>query len=618
MGRAGASRPCEYVNRMNGDSLAPPILSLTEVVAGFITPPLFSGLSVDVGKSDRIALVGRNGSGKSTLLKMMAGLVEPDGGTRFVQPGTRIAYLSQDVQFGDHKTLRDFVAAGLPENQAEATYLADSWLYDVGLDPERITQGLSGGEARRAAVAQALVGDPNVLLLDEPTNHLDISVIEWLEDTLASFRGAIVTVSHDRAFLRRLSRAILWLDRGNVYRHEKGFETFDEWSETLLAQQAVSTAKLDKLIAEETRWSREGISARRTRNQGRLRRLGDLREERQARPKTQNMTELKADSSQKSGRLVSELLDVSKSYGELTLISEFSTRLMRGDRIGIIGPNGAGKTTLLKIMSGDLEPDTGSVRLGTNLEPLVFDQNRDALNPETTLWDTLADSGGDSISVLGEPRHVVGYLRDFLFHPKQARSPVKSLSGGEKNRLLLAKHLARPSNLLILDEPTNDLDMETLDLLQEMLADYKGTIILVSHDRDFIDRVVTSTIVLEGNGSISEYAGGYSDYLVQKKLSSQTKEEENPKSSHTATQAASKPTQNRPGRMTFKDKRELELLPDRITELEEAIAALNAQLSGRGLANADIVTFSQQLATRTQEMATCEERWLELELVKDS
>jgi len=595
--------------------VAPPILSLTDVVAGFITPPLFSGLSVDIGKGDRIALVGRNGSGKSTLLKMMAGIVEPDGGNRFVQPGTRIAYLSQDVQFGAHKTLQDFVASGLSADLADATYLADACLYDVGLDPERQTQGLSGGEARRAAVARALVGEPNVLLLDEPTNHLDISAIEWLEDTLAGFRGAIVTVSHDRAFLRRLSRAILWLDRGRVFRHEKGFATFDEWSETLLAQQAESTAKLDKLIAEETRWSREGISARRTRNQGRLRRLGDLREERQGRPKTQNMAELKADSGQKSGRLVSELTEVSKSYGDRVIISDFSMRLMRGDRLGIIGPNGAGKTTLLKMICGELQPDSGSVRLGTNLEPLVFDQNREALDPEATLWDTLADSGGDSISVLGEPRHVVGYLRDFLFDPKQARSPVKSLSGGEKNRLLLAKHLARSSNLLILDEPTNDLDMETLDLLQEMLADYKGTIILVSHDRDFIDRVVTSTVVLEGDGTIAEYAGGYSDYLVQKKQSKDRPAAPRPKPAAAAAPAADKGEPAR-ARMSYKDKRELEKLPTRIKQLEGDIAALNQSLSGNGLANTEIIALSEKLATLTQELAHYEERWLELELVK--
>lgn len=597
--------------------MAPPILSLTEVVAGFITPPLFSGLSVDVAKNDRIALVGRNGSGKSTLLKMMAGLVEPDGGTRFVQPGTRIAYLSQDVDFGTHKTLQDFVVAGLPASQADATYLADASLYDVGLDPARETVGLSGGEARRAAVAQALVGEPDVLLLDEPTNHLDISVIEWLEDTLAGFQGAIVTVSHDRAFLRRLSRAILWLDRGRVHRHERGFETFDEWSETLLAQQEDSNAKLDKLIAEETRWSREGISARRTRNQGRLRRLADLRQERQNRPKQQNMAELKADTGTKSGRLVSELTNVSKSYGDKTLISDFSTRLMRGDRVGIIGPNGAGKTTLLKLMSGDLEPDSGSVRLGTNLQPLTFDQSRAALDPEATLWDTLADAGGDSISVLGEPRHVVGYLRDFLFDPKQARSPVKSLSGGEKNRLLLAKHLARPSNLLILDEPTNDLDMETLDLLQEMLAEYKGTIILVSHDRDFIDRVVTSTIVLEGNGKLTEYAGGYSDYLVQKKLSEQDGESVAARSKPAASQPAKK-NSNKSTRMSYKDKRELEQLPERMEKLEADIRALNDKLSSSDLSSEKIVDLSRELAERTAELSRCEERWLELELFNEA
>ena len=597
--------------------MAPPILSLTEVVAAFISPPLFSGLSVEVGKSDRIALVGRNGSGKSTLLKMMAGLVEPDGGTRFVQPGTRIAYLSQSVDFGDHKDLRDFVSAGLSADQLDATYLSDAILYEVGLDPDRSADGLSGGESRRAAVAQALVSEPDVLLLDEPTNHLDITVIEWLEQTLANFRGAIVTVSHDRAFLRRLSKAILWIDRGRVHRHEQGFANFDVWSETLLEQEAVSTAKLDKLITEETRWSREGISARRTRNQGRLRRLSSLREERQGRPKTQNMMELKTDSGQKSGRLVSELTNVSKGYADKPILADFSTRLMRGDRLGIIGPNGAGKTTLLKLLSGELEPDSGAIRLGTNLQPLLFDQNRDALDPNKSLWDTLADSGGDQINVLGEPRHVVGYLRDFLFHEKQARSPVKSLSGGEKNRLLLAKHLARPSNLLILDEPTNDLDMETLDLLQEMLADYKGTIILVSHDRDFIDRIVTSTIVLEGDGEVVEYAGGYTDYISQKKMSEKAVAEEKKKQNKAASQNNVKSSKKVANRMSYKDKRELELLPDQIAQFETAILGLNEKLSGAGLSGEDIQKFAAQLATKNDGLSQCEERWIELELMQE-
>jgi ATP-binding cassette subfamily F protein uup len=597
--------------------VAPPILSLTEVIAAFISPPLFSGLSVEVGKSDRIALVGRNGSGKSTLLKMLAGLVEPDGGTRFVQPGTRIAYLSQSVDFGDHKDLRDFVSAGLSADQLDATYLSDAILYEVGLDPDRSTDSLSGGESRRAAVAQALVSEPDVLLLDEPTNHLDITVIEWLEQTLANFRGAIVTVSHDRAFLRRLSKAILWIDRGRVHRHEQGFANFDEWSETLLEQEAVSTAKLDKLITEETRWSREGISARRTRNQGRLRRLSSLREERQGRPKTQNMTELKTDSGQKSGRLVSELTNVSKGYADKPILADFSTRLMRGDRLGIIGPNGAGKTTLLKLLSGELEPDSGAIRLGTNLQPLLFDQNRDALDPNKSLWDTLADSGGDQISVLGEPRHVVGYLRDFLFHEKQARSPVKSLSGGEKNRLLLAKHLARPSNLLILDEPTNDLDMETLDLLQEMLADYKGTIILVSHDRDFIDRIVTSTIVLEGDGEVVEYAGGYTDYISQKKMSEKAVAEEKKKQNKAASQNNDKSSKKTTNRMSYKDKRELELLPDQIAQFEAAISGLNEKLSGAGLSSDDIQKFAAELATKNDGLSLCEERWIELELLQE-
>ncbi len=594
--------------------MAPPILSLTEVVAAFISPPLFSGLSVEISKSDRIALVGRNGSGKSTLLKMMAGLVEPDGGTRFVQPGTRIAYLSQSLDFGGYTNLRDYVSSGLSADQLEATYLSDAILYEVGLDPDRTIEGLSGGESRRAAVAQALVSEPDILLLDEPTNHLDITVIEWLEQTLAQFRGAIVTVSHDRAFLRRLSKAILWIDRGCVHRHEQGFASFDEWSETLLAQEVVSMAKLDKLITEETRWSREGISARRTRNQGRLRRLAGLREERQSRPKAQNMSELKTDSGQKSGRLVSELNNVSKGYSGKSILIDFSTRLMRGDRLGIIGPNGAGKTTLLRLLSGDLEPDKGAIHLGTNLQPLLFDQNRDALDPNQTLWETLADSGGDSINVLGEPRHVVGYLSDFLFHAKQARSPVKSLSGGEKNRLLLAKHLARPSNLLILDEPTNDLDMETLDLLQEMLADYKGTIILVSHDRDFIDRVVTSTIVLEGDGSVIEYAGGYTDYISQKRMSEKTTAEETKNQYRVSSQNVNKPANKVSLRMSYKDKRELELLPDRISRLENKISELTIRLSDHVLTPEKIKAYAAQLATLSKDLAVCEEKWLELEM----
>lgn len=597
--------------------MKPPILSLTEVSATFITPPLFTNLSIEIGISDRIALVGRNGSGKSTLLKMMAGLVEPDAGKRFVQPGTRISYLSQFMDFGDHKTLRDYVSSGLSVDQSEATHLSDSILYEVGLDPGRPTDSLSGGEARRIAIANALVSKPDVLLMDEPTNHLDINIIEWLEQVLANFRGAIVTVSHDRTFLCRSSKAILWIDRGRVHRHEQGFENFDKWSELLFEQEALSNAKLDKLISNETKWWHQGISARRKRNQGRLRRLHKFRKERQIRPDTLNMKEMKTDSERKSGRLVSELINVRKSFGDKIILNGFSTRLMRGDRLGIIGPNGAGKTTLLNLLAGHLSSDSGTIRLGTNVQPLMFDQNRNALDPNKTLWETLADSGGDHINVLGNPRHVVGYLRDFLFHEKQARSPVRSLSGGEKNRLLLAKQLARPSNLMILDEPTNDLDMETLDLLQEVLADYKGSIILVSHDRDFIDRIVTSTIVFEGNGNISEYAGGYTDYILQKKKSNKSVVQEQKKQTKAPSPTSDKLKNRVSKRLSYNDKRELELLPKQIATLEMEIANLNKNLSSTTLSVFERNKNATELEAKARSLAQSEERWIELELLKE-
>ncbi len=595
----------------------PPILSLQDVSATFISPPLFIGLSIEIAQSDRIALVGRNGSGKSTLLKMIAGLTELDEGKRFVQPGTRITYLSQSVDFGKYKNLRNYVSAGLSIDQAEAIYLSESMLNELGLDPSDSPENLSGGEARRAAIANALVSNPDVLLLDEPTNHLDIDTIEWLEKKLVNFRGAIVTVSHDRAFLSRLSKAIFWIDRGQVHRHEKGFENFYKWSESLRKQEALSTAKLEKLISNETKWSREGISARRTRNQGRLRRLYNLRQERKNRPTAQTMSKLKAGSELSSGRLVSELIDVSKNFGKTIIVNKFSTRLMRGDRVGIIGPNGVGKTTLLKLLSGSLEPDSGQIRNGTNIESIIIDQKRETLDLNKTLWDTLADSGGDQINVLGHPRHVVGYLRDFLFHEKQARSPVGSLSGGEKNRLLLAKHLARPSNLMILDEPTNDLDMETLDLLQEMLADYKGTIILVSHDRDFIDQVVTSTIVFEGFGKVTEYAGGYSDYISQKKNRNTLIVNEGKKQTKIASLNSDRPAKNTSNRMSYKEKRELELLPIKITKFEREIASLNQEISNAGLSILELQKLSDELEEKTRSLAQSEERWIELALLEE-
>jgi ATP-binding cassette subfamily F protein uup len=592
--------------------VAPPILALKGISAGFGDPILFENLDVYVAPGDRIALVGRNGSGKSTLLKIFAGMIQPDGGEIFVQPGTRTAYLGQDADLSGFDTIGAYVEHQVGDPDNAVGYRVSAALAEVGMDPDASTQGLSGGETRRVALAGVMVQEPDVLFLDEPTNHLDIKAIEWLEDRLRQFPGALITVSHDRAFLKRLSRVTLWLDRGKIHRLEKGYEFFDEWSDTLLELEAEDTAKLDKLIAEETRWSREGISARRTRNQGRLRRLYSLRDERQSRIGVRSMNALETEQSKTSGKLVIEATDIGKSYGETSLISGFSTRIMRGDRVGIIGPNGAGKTTLIKILTGDLEPDTGTVKLGTNLDILTFDQTRSFLDPEATLWDTLADAGGDQINVRGRPKHVVGYLKEFLFHPAQARSPIKSLSGGEKNRLLLAKHLARPSNLMILDEPTNDLDLETLDLLQEMLAEYEGTILLVSHDRDFLDRVVTSTIALEGDGSVQEYPGGYSDYQNQRKQLDKARSAEKTLKSTAQPKGKPKP---KGGRLSFKDKRELELIPGRIEDLETNIAKLNDTLSS---ASPDqIIKLSEELGSLSTELAIAEDRWLELEALRE-
>jgi len=594
--------------------VAPPILALRGISAGFGDPILFDNLDVYVAPGDRIALVGRNGSGKSTLLKIFAGILQADGGERFVQPGTRVAYLGQDVDLSGYATVADFVEGQIEDQDSSTRYLVDAALSEVGMPSSTPIEGLSGGETRRVALAGVLVQDPDVLFLDEPTNHLDISAIEMLEERLKQFSGAIVTVSHDRTFLRHLSRVTLWLDRGKIHRLEKGYQHFDEWSEKIIELAAEDTAKLDKLIADETRWSREGISARRTRNQGRLRRLYTLREDRQSRTAVQNMAALEAETSKASGKLVAEATDISKAYGDVNLIDGFSTRIMRGDRIGIIGPNGAGKTTLLKILTGDLQPDSGSVRLGTNLDILTFDQTRSYLDPEATLWDTLCDSGGDQINVRGRPKHVVGYMKEFLFHPGQARSPVKSLSGGEKNRLLLAKHLARPSNLMILDEPTNDLDLETLDLLQEMLAEYEGTVLLVSHDRDFLDRVVTSTIVLEGHGRVEEYPGGYSDYLDQRKLINKAESEKSSVKPSGAVKAKSK---KKSGRLSYNDKRELEEIPKRINVLEARISTLNDDLAAAGSDGDKIRRLSEELGQATHEFTATEERWLELEMLRE-
>jgi ATP-binding cassette subfamily F protein uup len=597
--------------------VAAPLLSLQEVSLGFGGMPLFERVDFSVGRGERIALVGRNGSGKSTLLKLLAGEIEPDSGEFVVRQGVSVSYLPQEPDLGAFETVGAYAAAGLARGEEEATHMAEALLDSLSMDAARSTEGLSGGERRRAALARALVGEPDILLLDEPTNHLDLPAIEWLEERLAAGRFGLVVISHDRAFMERVTNCTLWLDRGKLRRLDRGFGHFEAWSEEILERETVEGAKLDKLIAQEMVWSHQGITARRKRNQGRLRRLHELRTKRAGQIARTGSVRMEAAEAGATGKLVIEAEDIAKTYDGRKIISDFSARIMRGDRVGIIGPNGAGKTTLLRMLIGELPPDSGRLKLGTKIEMVYLDQTREALGPGETPWSLLCPGGGDQVMVGDRPRHVVAYLRDFLFADSQARSPVESLSGGERNRLLLARALARPSNLLVLDEPTNDLDMDTLDLLQELLADYEGTILLVSHDRDFLDRVVTSTIAVEGDGSAAEYPGGYSDYLRQRPRSTGDRPEIR----------ASKPSgKEKPKRaegrkkLSYNQQRALEQLPGRIQEFETKISELEAALADPGFYARDPEAFDRTAATLSaaqEALARAEEEWLELELLRE-
>ncbi|WP_025898862.1 ABC-F family ATP-binding cassette domain-containing protein [Sneathiella glossodoripedis] len=604
--------------------MAAPILALQDARVTFGGGDLFNQISLGIEPGMRIALVGRNGSGKSTLLKAIAGDIELDGGERFVQAGIRVGYLRQHPEIVSGRSVFEQVSLGIsPELKVDGSdlgYLVDQVLDGVGIDGDRLLETLSGGEARRVSLAEALVSDPDVLLLDEPTNHLDIKTILWLEDELKAFRGALMIISHDRQFLKNLTNRLFWLDRGVLRTHGKGFSAFEEWSEEILRAEEVETRKLDKRIAEETDWSRKGITARRARNEGRLRALYRMREERAQRTSRIGNAKLTVSAGEKSGKTVIEATEISKSFKvtdgtEVQVIRNFSTRVMRGDRVGIIGQNGAGKTTLLKILIGQLEPDTGSVKLGTNLTPAIFDQQRESLDPDESLWDTLADPGSGQLLVRGEVRHVVAYLRDFLFEEKQAKSPVKSLSGGEKNRLLLAKLLARESNLLVLDEPTNDLDMETLDLLQDMLANYEGTLLVISHDRYFLDQLVTSVIAVEENGNVSEYVGGYTDYLRQREVTEETSRISQKK----VPAPENKPKQPRK-KLSYKDQRDLDRLPDVLEDLENKISKLEAEMADPDLFKNNPDKFQkvmETLSARKEEYEAAEERLLELEILQE-
>jgi ATP-binding cassette subfamily F protein uup len=593
--------------------MAPPILTLQNVGLGFGGSPLFRDLSMSVAAGERAALIGRNGAGKSTLLKVLAGEVDPDAGERWLQPGTQVVRLVQEPDLSGYRTIGEYVVAGAPDRP----HRADMLLHPLGLDSQRSTASLSGGETRRAALARVLAAEPDVLLLDEPTNHLDIRAIEWLEKEIAAFAGAVIVISHDRTFLARATRAVFWLDRGEVRRSDQGLAAFEAWQEDVYRQEEEMRARLDKRIAEETRWSHEGISARRRRNQGRLRRLHEMRAERSQLIQRAGGAKLNAESGKISGKLVIEAEDISKAFDGRTVIGGFSTRIQRGDKVGLIGPNGAGKTTLLRMLTGDLQPDSGRVRLGANLTPVYLDQQRARLDDSQRLQDVLCPAGGERVMVGGESRHVISYMKDFLFDPSQARQPVSALSGGERNRLLLARALSQPSNLLILDEPTNDLDMETLDLLQEMLADYDGTLLLVSHDRDFLDRVVTSTIVLEGDGSAEEYPGGYSDYLRQRGAApaSDATKIDRPRTGP-GDEAAKAERPRSQTKLSYKDQRRLDALPGAMEALQAEIVGLESRLSDPQLFSRDPAAFNAataRLGAAGEELAAMEEEWLELE-----
>ncbi len=595
-----------------------PLLQLTDISLTFGGNPVFSGLDLVVHPGDRVALVGRNGSGKSTLMKVMAGLVEPDTGSRVLPAGTSTGYMEQHPDLSAFATLGEFAASALEPGE---DYRVERAAEGLKFDPDTPCATASGGERRRAALAKLLAESPDLMLLDEPTNHLDIEAIAWLEDELAASRAGFVIISHDRAFLRALTRATLWIDRGVVRRQERGFADFEAWRDKVWADEDMARHKLDRKIKAEARWAVEGISARRTRNQGRVRALEAMREDRAAQIRRQGAAAMALESGPKSGKRVIEARGISKTLGGRRIVSDFSVLINRGDRVALVGPNGAGKTTLLQMLIGHLEPDEGQVKLGTGLEIAVFDQNRATLDEDATLWENLVGdkelrvSGkADQIMVRGAPKHVVGYLKEFLFDEAQARAPVRALSGGEKARLILARIMAKPSNLLVLDEPTNDLDVETLDLLQELLADYDGTVLLVSHDRDFLDRVAATTIAMDGDGGVTIHAGGWTDTLAQR---TQPAAPDDRPVARPAKAAPAKPRVEKPTQsgLSFTEKHRLEALPDEIDRLSAEIAKLEELLSDPDLFTREPVKFNkatQALAERQEKLATAEDDWLAL------
>ncbi len=584
--------------------MSTPILSLTNAKLTFGGKPLFEGLTLHVSQGQKICLVGRNGSGKSSLLKTLAGIYDLDQGKRFVQPGLGVEYLQQDPVLPKNKIIGDYL-----EPFANESYEMDMVLSKLKMNPNQSMEILSGGETRRVALAQTLMHKSDVLLLDEPTNHLDISMIEWLEDYLKSFRGAMVLISHDRQFLKNVSNHTWWLERGELYENAKGFSSFDEWSESLMADEQRHLEKIETRLRLENHWLQRGVTARRKRNQGRLRALHALRAEKKVILKNQHgKLNLQQQDGQGGSQMVFEADQVSLSFAHKPILKNFSTRIVKGDRIGIIGPNGAGKTTLLNVLLGQQPVDSGTVRQGETIQIAYFDQMRTILDPNKTLVQTLCPQGGDQVFFNDTTRHVFGYLKDFLFEESQIQGKVGILSGGEKNRLSLAMILAQPSNVMVLDEPTNDLDMETLDLLVELLSDYKGTLIIVSHDRYFLDQLTTSIIAVEGNGMVQEYVGGFDDYLRQRSTKPVVDAKPKP-------QQAEKPVQAPKQRLTYQQKRLLETLPATLEELEKDIQALEIKLHEPTLYQTNPTMFhemTEKLALKKQQKDDAETQWLEL------
>ena len=567
---------------------------------------LFRHLDLFVGARDRLALIGRNGAGKSTLLKLIAGAIDADEGRRTIVPGTKVVMLEQDPDVAGFATLEDYVLAGAG---APAAYEAAAIADQLGIDLSREAATASGGERRRAAIVRALAMDPDVLLLDEPTNHLDIAAIEWLEDWLKRFTGAFVVISHDRTFLTRLTRQTLWLDRGLLRRAEVGFGGFDAWTEQVYAEEERNAARLDAKLKIEEHWLQRGVTGRRRRNQGRLAKLKEMRATRAAMIGPQGAAALQVAADDVKTKVVIDVENVSKAYGERTIIRDLTLRVARGDRIGIVGRNGAGKTTLLRLLTGELEPDSGTVKRAKTLDGIVIDQQRSLMAPQKTVRDVLAD-GGEWIDVLGTRKHLHGYLKEFLFDPSLAEAKVGTLSGGERSRLLLAREFARESNLLVLDEPTNDLDLETLDLLQEVIADYGGTVLIVSHDRDFLDRTVTVTLGLDGSGTVDVVAGGYEDWEAKRQRRPDARRP-------AAAKAPAAPPPPAPTRvkLSFKDQRDYDLLPARIEAIDRDVAAREERLADPALYTRDPAAFdrlTKEIAALRDEKDAAEMRWLEL------